>query len=200
MDMENLFGTQDYYAGQGSRGTQDYYTGQDYSIGHGSGQGSGMGGPPNPVEDESPVEEVAPIKSKNVLKRCQKAKTTINKEASNPRITTKEVTLCKAWIDVSKDSIRGNTMKTRREEVREVRPSGWDRAKNKVASSSSCSEFSSIAGGGLVELVANKWKSIKSATWGKKKEQQESYIHLKNQELEINSVAKKVLQGRLITA
>ncbi|GKA71000.1 reverse transcriptase domain-containing protein [Tanacetum coccineum] len=57
MDMENLFDTQDYYAGQGLDGNQDYYTGQDYSMGHSSGQGSA------PVEDDSPVEEVVHVKA-----------------------------------------------------------------------------------------------------------------------------------------
>nr|GFA10226.1 hypothetical protein [Tanacetum cinerariifolium] len=51
--MENLFGTQAYYVGQGSGGTQDYYVGQDYSTG----LGSGMGGPSDLVEEESLVEE-----------------------------------------------------------------------------------------------------------------------------------------------
>ncbi|GJW09793.1 hypothetical protein Tco_1575620 [Tanacetum coccineum] len=53
MDMQNLFGTQEYYAGQGSGGTQDYYTGQDYSMVY----GLGIGGPSVPVKDESLVEE-----------------------------------------------------------------------------------------------------------------------------------------------
>ncbi|GJT09492.1 hypothetical protein Tco_0856534 [Tanacetum coccineum] len=77
MDMENLFGTQEYYMGQGSGGTQDYYTSQDYSMGHGS------------------------------------AKTTINKEASKPWTTAEDVALCKAWVDVSDNNIKGNAMKTR---------------------------------------------------------------------------------------
>ncbi|GJY73954.1 hypothetical protein Tco_0478385 [Tanacetum coccineum] len=60
MDMENLFNTQDYYAGQGSGqgsgGKQEFYTGQDYSMGHGSAHGSAPGS--TPIEDDSPVEEV----------------------------------------------------------------------------------------------------------------------------------------------
>ncbi|GKB56161.1 hypothetical protein Tco_0912347 [Tanacetum coccineum] len=43
--------------------------------------------------------------------------------------------------------------------------------------------------GGLVDLVVDKWKSLKSTSWGKKKEQHESYIQLKNQELYIQEVA-----------
>ncbi|GJS09900.1 hypothetical protein Tco_0366696 [Tanacetum coccineum] len=65
---------------------------------------------------------------------------------------------------------------------------GRDRAKTK-ASSSSRYESSSVAGGGLNELVVDKWKTIKSDSWGNKKEQQESYIQLKNQELDIQEAA-----------
>ncbi|GKC77595.1 hypothetical protein Tco_1128369 [Tanacetum coccineum] len=49
------------------------------------------------------------------------------------------------------------------EEVRQVRPIDRDRAKNK-ASSSSRSKSSSIAGGDLVDLVTDKWNSLKSAS------------------------------------
>nr|GEX60647.1 reverse transcriptase domain-containing protein [Tanacetum cinerariifolium] len=45
--------------------------------------------------------------------------------------------------------------------VREVRPIGRDQAKKK-ASSSSRSEASSAVGGGLVDMVADKWKNLKS--------------------------------------
>ncbi|GJU04921.1 hypothetical protein Tco_1121351 [Tanacetum coccineum] len=55
LDMENLFNTQDYYAGQGSGGNREYYTGHDYSMGHGSAL----------VEENSPIKEVvAPVKAK----------------------------------------------------------------------------------------------------------------------------------------
>nr|GEV02857.1 hypothetical protein [Tanacetum cinerariifolium] len=94
MDIKNLLGTQEYYAGQGSGGL-------------------GMSGPFDPVEDDFSVEEVRPIKAKKVSKRRQKAKTTDNLEASKPWITAKEIAFCKAWTDVSKNNIRGNAMKMR---------------------------------------------------------------------------------------
>ncbi|GJW96014.1 reverse transcriptase domain, reverse transcriptase zinc-binding domain protein [Tanacetum coccineum] len=47
------------------------------------------------------------------------------------------------------------------EEVQEVRPMGRDRAEKK-SSTSSHSETSSAAGGGIVDMVADKWKSFKS--------------------------------------
>nr|GEZ15171.1 hypothetical protein [Tanacetum cinerariifolium] len=68
--------------------------------------------PSYPVEDDSLVEEVAPVKAKKVSKRRQKAKTTENHEASKPWITMEEVALYKVWIDMSENNIRGNAMKT----------------------------------------------------------------------------------------
>ncbi|GJT36379.1 hypothetical protein Tco_0926798 [Tanacetum coccineum] len=112
MDMENLFDSQDLYAGQGSgqgsglhfvHSNQDYYPSQDYSMGHGS----------TPVKDDSPVEEVALVKAKNAIKRASKAKKNDNKETAKPWITEDEVALCRAWCDVSENSIRGNAMKNR---------------------------------------------------------------------------------------
>nr|GEX25779.1 hypothetical protein [Tanacetum cinerariifolium] len=54
------------------------------------------------------------------------------------------------------------------EEVREVRPMGQDRTKKK-SSTSSHSEASSAVGGGIVETVADKWKSFKATSWGKRR-------------------------------
>nr|GFA59859.1 hypothetical protein [Tanacetum cinerariifolium] len=70
------------------------------------------------------------------------------------------------------------------EKIREERPICRDRA-NMKASSSTRYESSSITRGGVVELVADKWKNNKSANWGKKKEKQNSYIQLKNRELDL---------------
>ncbi|GJS72328.1 hypothetical protein Tco_0705169, partial [Tanacetum coccineum] len=112
MDMENLFNTQDYYAGQGScqgsSGNHEFYMGQDYSMGHGSAPGS------TPVKDDSPDEEVAaPIKTKKVSTRCQKSITIKNKEPPKPWTTAKDVVLCQVWCDVSENNITGNAMKSR---------------------------------------------------------------------------------------
>ncbi|GJW46933.1 hypothetical protein Tco_0078579 [Tanacetum coccineum] len=162
MDTENLFDSQDFYAGQGSgqgsglpfgHGNQHYDTNQDYSVGHGSA----------PVEDDSHVEEVSPVKAKKVSKRASKAKKNDNKNDE---------------ADGSEDKIR------------EERSIGHDRAKKKP-SSSYRSATSSVAGGGLDELVPDKWKSIKSEGWGKKKEQQDSYIQLKNRELDLQDTARR---------
>ncbi|GKC83106.1 hypothetical protein Tco_1138823 [Tanacetum coccineum] len=60
------------------------------------------------------------------------------------------------------------------EEVQEVRPIGQDRAKTK-ASASSRFESSSIAGGGLIDLVIDKWKSLKSVGWEKRRNNNNLY-------------------------
>ncbi|GJZ86104.1 hypothetical protein Tco_0657714 [Tanacetum coccineum] len=153
MDIENLFNTQDYYAGQGSGGNQDFYTSQDYSMGHGSAF----------VEDDSSIKEVAPIKAEKVLKRRHKSVTTENKESSKPWTTEEEVVLCSTHGGLNLNEEADGY----EEEVRKVQPMGRDRAKKK-ASSSSRSKSSYVAGGGLVDLVTDKWKSITSASWGKK--------------------------------
>ncbi|GJR59735.1 hypothetical protein Tco_1501897 [Tanacetum coccineum] len=94
MDIENLFNTQEYYAGQ------------DYSMGQGLAHGSA------PIEDDSPVEEVATaVKAKKVSKRRQKTVPTENKKSSKPWTTEEEVALCQAWCDMSENSITGNNMK-----------------------------------------------------------------------------------------
>ncbi|GJS80253.1 reverse transcriptase domain, reverse transcriptase zinc-binding domain protein [Tanacetum coccineum] len=114
VDMENLFSTKEYYAsqgsdhdyyvGQGSDGNQEFYTGQDYSMGHGSA----------PVEDDSPVEEVAaPAKGKKVSKRLPKTVQPKEGFKMSPWTIADEIVLCQAWCDVSENSITGNTMKSK---------------------------------------------------------------------------------------
>nr|GEW06393.1 hypothetical protein [Tanacetum cinerariifolium] len=68
------------------------------------------------------------------------------------------------------------------EETQEHRPIGRDCSKaKKKKSSASSREGSSL----FVDLVADKFFNIKLTKWGKMKEQQDSYIQLKNQELDI---------------
>nr|GEX17942.1 retrovirus-related Pol polyprotein from transposon TNT 1-94 [Tanacetum cinerariifolium] len=95
-------------------------------MSHGLGHGSA------PVEDDSPVEEVAHIKAN---KGSKKAKTF-------------ETTLVSAHggLNLNEEAYGFG------EEVRELRPMGRDRAKKK-ATSPSRSESSSVAGGGLVDLI-----------------------------------------------
>ncbi|GJV90118.1 hypothetical protein Tco_1534056 [Tanacetum coccineum] len=56
--------------------SQDYNCSQDYSMGYGSGYGSAHGSTPvnNDVEDDSPVEEVSPVKPKKPSRRIARAK------------------------------------------------------------------------------------------------------------------------------
>nr|GEX44156.1 hypothetical protein [Tanacetum cinerariifolium] len=69
------------------------------------------------------------------------------------------------------------------EEVREVRPIGRDRAKKK-SSTSSRYEASFVAGEGIVDMVADKWKSLKSAN-GEAAELKRQELELKRKNLEL---------------
>nr|GEZ69043.1 hypothetical protein [Tanacetum cinerariifolium]GEZ75410.1 hypothetical protein [Tanacetum cinerariifolium] len=60
---------------------QDYYQSQDGSA---------------PIEDDSPIEKVAPVKAKKVTKCASKAKKNDNKETTKPWTTEEEVALCRA--------------------------------------------------------------------------------------------------------
>ncbi|GJT11002.1 hypothetical protein Tco_1008843 [Tanacetum coccineum] len=62
---------------------------------------------------------------------------------------------------------------------------GRDRAKAKKKSSASSREGSSS----FVDLVADKFLNMKRGKWGKREEQQQSYIQLKNQEVECPETA-----------
>ncbi|GKA41211.1 hypothetical protein Tco_0733804 [Tanacetum coccineum] len=63
-------------------------------------------GPPQLVEDDYPVEEVAPVKRK-YLRRRQSCKKN-DKDLSEPWIPQEEVVLCRAWVDVSENSVDEN--------------------------------------------------------------------------------------------
>ncbi|GJX49761.1 RNA-directed DNA polymerase, eukaryota [Tanacetum coccineum] len=73
------------------------------------------------------------------------------------------------------------------EEAQEHRPIGRDRAKAKKKSFASSREESSS----FVDLIADKYLGIKSTKWEKMQEQQDSYIQLKNRELDIQEAAHK---------
>ncbi|GKB84803.1 RNA-directed DNA polymerase, eukaryota [Tanacetum coccineum] len=77
------------------------------------------------------------------------------------------------------------------EEAREHRPMGRDASKAKKKSSASSREGSSS----FVDLVADKYLGIKSTKWEKMQEQQDSYIQLKNRELDIQEAARKEAAG-----
>ncbi|GKB69477.1 ABC transporter G family member 7 isoform X2 [Tanacetum coccineum] len=62
-------------------------------------------------DDDSPVEELPPIKAKKPSKRASKTKKNDNKESSKEWTTAEEIVLCKGWCDVSENSEKGNTMK-----------------------------------------------------------------------------------------
>ncbi|GJU37493.1 hypothetical protein Tco_1185847 [Tanacetum coccineum] len=68
-------------------------------------------GPSQPVEDDSPVEEVAAVKPKRkYTRRCQPIKKS-DKEFVEPWTIEEEVALCKDWVLASENSIRRNRKK-----------------------------------------------------------------------------------------
>ncbi|GJV68418.1 protein RCC2 [Tanacetum coccineum] len=72
-------------------------------------------------------------------------------------------------------------------EIQEKRAMGRDRAKTKKKSSASSREGSSS----FVDLVAGKFLNMKKEKRGKREEQQQSYIHLKNLKLDIWEVERR---------
>nr|GFB26465.1 hypothetical protein [Tanacetum cinerariifolium] len=73
--------------------TQEYYQTQDYSMSQGSAHGSAL-----VDDDDSPVEEMSPVKAKKALKCASRAKKKDIKENEPPKDWTKveEITLCQA--------------------------------------------------------------------------------------------------------
>ncbi|GKA84107.1 hypothetical protein Tco_0805702 [Tanacetum coccineum] len=224
-----------------------------HGSGHGSAQGSAHGSVPiHDDEDDSPVEEVPPVKPKKSSRHAAKAKKDEPKDAKEaPKEWTvaEEIALCQGWCNVSENNISGNSMKANGfweaviryfvketgssrgydsivskwknkgrkksktsettsgsassdrnlneevdeavEETREFRPMGRDRAKAKKKAAGSSRGGSSS----FVDLVADKFYNIKQKKWGKKDEQQQSYIELMNRELSIQEAeAREIAQ------
>nr|GEV15644.1 Gag-Pol polyprotein [Tanacetum cinerariifolium] len=178
--------------------TQEYYQRQDYSMGQGSAYGSA------PVDDDdSPVEEMSPVKKPS--KRASRANKNDakDKELAKDWTKAKEIALCQGWCDVSENSEKRNSMKVKGfweavinyfkketneyEEAQEHRSLGRDAAKANKKSFASFREGSSS----FVDLVADKYLGIKSTKWEKMQEQQDSYIQLKNRVLDIQKAARK---------
>ncbi|GJS80066.1 RNA-directed DNA polymerase, eukaryota, reverse transcriptase zinc-binding domain protein [Tanacetum coccineum] len=106
MDFEQLINNKEYYQ------SQDYSMGQGSAHGfaHGSAHGSA------PVDDDdSPVEEMSPVKAKKPSKCASRAKKNDAKEKEAPKDWTKaeEIALCQAWCDVSENSEKENSMKAK---------------------------------------------------------------------------------------
>ncbi|GJW57249.1 hypothetical protein Tco_0103980, partial [Tanacetum coccineum] len=70
----------------------------DYSIGHGSTHGSAHGSAPvdDDEEDDSPVEEMSPVKPKKPSRRVSKAKKNDTKEPPRDWTTEEEIAWCQA--------------------------------------------------------------------------------------------------------
>ncbi|GKG16173.1 hypothetical protein Tco_0358496, partial [Tanacetum coccineum] len=86
--------------------------------GHGSGHGSAHGSAHGSVsihdeEDDSPVEEMSPVKPKKPLRRVTKDKKDEPKDAPKEWTVEEEIALCQGWCDVSENNISGNSMKAK---------------------------------------------------------------------------------------
>ncbi|GJV87880.1 gag-pol polyprotein [Tanacetum coccineum] len=182
--------------------SQDYYQSQDYSMGHGS------------AHENSEKENS--MKAKGFWEAVINY---FGKETDSTRGHDFTLEHCynilkyhQRWLDIeipafyknTKGRKKSKTSKTTsgsasggfnlnneageyEEEAQEHRPMGHDRAKAKKKSfASSCEESSSF-----VDLVADKYLGIKSTKWEKMQEQQDSYIQLKNRELDIQEAAHK---------
>ncbi|GJX92467.1 hypothetical protein Tco_0345793 [Tanacetum coccineum] len=95
--------------------SQEYYPTQDYSMGQGSAHDTAHGSAPVDDDDDSPVEEMSPVKAKKPSKRALRAKKNDIKKKEAPKEWTKakEIALCQAWCDVSENSEKGNSMKAK---------------------------------------------------------------------------------------
>nr|GEV46839.1 hypothetical protein [Tanacetum cinerariifolium] len=91
--------------------TQEYYQSQDYSMGQGSAHGSA---PVDDDDNDSPVEEMSPVKKPS--KRASKAKKNDakDKEPAKDWTNAEEIALYRPWCDVSKNSKKGNNMNVKR--------------------------------------------------------------------------------------
>ncbi|GKA96185.1 hypothetical protein Tco_0818280 [Tanacetum coccineum] len=69
-------------------------------------------GPSQPVRDKSHVEEVTTPVNRKSTKRPQQSKKN-DKDVADPWSLEEEVALCKAWVDVSENSVEGNARKGR---------------------------------------------------------------------------------------
>nr|GEX80636.1 hypothetical protein [Tanacetum cinerariifolium] len=138
------------------------------------GQGSAHGSAPVDDDDnDSSVKEMSPVKVKKASKQYKGAKKSKTSETTS---------------GTSSDGLNVNNEADEYEEMaQEHRPMGHDRSKAKKKSSVS-SRGGSFS---LVDLVADKYLGIMSTKWEKMQEQQDSYIQLKNQELDIQEAARK---------
>ncbi|GKE57916.1 reverse transcriptase domain-containing protein [Tanacetum coccineum] len=68
-------------------------------------------GPSQPVENDSPVEEVEPVQPKRKYTRRSKPTKKNDKEFVEPWTIEEEIALCKAFVAKSEDSIEGNGKK-----------------------------------------------------------------------------------------
>ncbi|GJR37392.1 hypothetical protein Tco_1213076 [Tanacetum coccineum] len=188
--------------------SQEYNYSQDYSMGHGSGHGPGHGSahssahgsvPFHDDEDDSPIEEVSPVKHKKPSRRAAKAKKDETKEVKEPPkewTVEEDIALCqgakksKTSETTSGSASDGINLNEEADEVvqetQEFQPMGRDRAKAKKKAGG----FSSS----IVDLVADKFYNMKQ----KKDKEQQAYMEMKNRELNIREAeAREIAQLKM---
>nr|GEZ95091.1 hypothetical protein [Tanacetum cinerariifolium] len=108
VDLEDISQIQDMFS-------REYYPTKYYSMGHGSAHGSGYGSAPvnDDKKDDSPVEGVSPVKPNKPPRRALKAKNNDPKAPPKDWTVDEEIALCQALCDLSGNSERGNSMKTK---------------------------------------------------------------------------------------
>nr|GEU39712.1 hypothetical protein [Tanacetum cinerariifolium] len=151
-------------------------------------------GPSEPVEDDSPVEEVAPVKPKRKYTRRRQPIKKSDKEFVEPWTIEDEVALCKAWVSASENSIEGNGKKasgvwtkvTEGCRGSRVCTNGLDKAKKKASSSSVARSESSIAGDpSLVVALFSKFTMAAKPFFSQRKESSSEYLRIKERELKL---------------
>nr|GEZ58114.1 hypothetical protein [Tanacetum cinerariifolium] len=76
-----------------------------------SGKDGSDKGPFEPLEDDSPVDEVVAVKPKRKYTRRRQPIKKDDKEFVEPWTIEEEVVLCKAWVHVSENSVKENAKK-----------------------------------------------------------------------------------------
>nr|GEY52224.1 hypothetical protein [Tanacetum cinerariifolium] len=143
-------------------------------------------------EDDSPVEEVLPVKPKKPSGRAAKAKKDKPKEVKEtPKEWTveEEIVLCQGWKNVEMPNF--------------YQSQGRKKSKTSETTSGSASgglnlnekEDEAVEETQKFQPMADKFYNMKQKKWGKKDNEQQSYIELKNRELSIREAeAREIAQ------
>ncbi|GJV80817.1 hypothetical protein Tco_1516687 [Tanacetum coccineum] len=119
-------------------------------------------GPSQPVEDKSPVEEVAPVKMKYVRRRHPGKKN--DKDLNSTHIA----------LNLNDEASDSEDV-----EVQKIRPIGRDRAKKKGSSSASRSSSSVSVDPNLVDTLLSKFRKVLTPLFSSRKESSSEHLRIK---------------------